>query len=201
MNTEFETLAESWRRLESALGGRFRDGEECPPILRLFRAAVNKVQRMPDDDSTAPLREHLEVCPVCRRTWNAALMAAQNQDESRAPRDELKAAITKTHGRTEPLDGDQSLADELAELATRAQASAESTPEPVAGPCGRADLGAERGSGDSAAASPRTNSAFDAPGVEQNRFLALERLARRESDAGHQGGQAEAAPLTPLEGP
>jgi hypothetical protein len=199
MNTDVETSAEWWRRLEFALGGRFRDGEECPPMLRLFRAAFNKVQGMPDDDSTAPLREHLEACPVCRRTWRAAFMAAQDQGESSAPRDELKAAITKTHGQTQALDADQSLADELAELVTRAQASAESTPEPVAGPCDGADLGAARGSGDSTATSPRTDSAFDAPGVEQNRFLALERLARRESDAGHQGGQAKAAPLTPLE--
>ncbi len=150
MNTDAEISAESWKRLESALGGRFRDGVECPPIVRIFRAAIHKAQGTPGDDSMTALREHLEVCPVCRQTWRAADMAARDHEDLRSPRDQLEAAITKTHGQTQPLDPDQSLADELAELVTRPHETEDMAPGPVTSPV-VPDLVVAAGAGDAGA--------------------------------------------------
>ena len=104
MSQDKKRKAELWREIDAALGGRFRDGVECPEYaIELSEFAQAKVEGKPLPDNAEFLREHLEVCPVCRRIYQSALAAA-NDD---TPMDEVaNKSIPSTH-----LPGDRPSAD------------------------------------------------------------------------------------------
>jgi len=82
MNEQRETFEETWNRVEVALGGRFRDGIECPSsIVDLYRLALADAEGACEleDGERLVLKEHLHVCPVCRHTYLGALSGAKSE--------------------------------------------------------------------------------------------------------------------------
>lgn len=68
---------EAWQELERAMGGRFKDGVECPYVLDLFNLAFEHKEENGMD--TQRLLEHIEVCSVCCHKYRAALVAANKE--------------------------------------------------------------------------------------------------------------------------
>lgn len=110
VNENSELLAEAWDELEAALGGRFRNGAECPYVLELFRLAFADARSEAAEPDAEFLRGHLEVCPVCRHRYRAALVAAsENVGETTG---DLAAAVSAAYpNQAGPVQG--SMLDEF----------------------------------------------------------------------------------------
>jgi len=77
-----------WEPIDRALGGRFRDGAECPEyVFDLFQLARAEAAGQLLPDTADSLHEHFEVCPVCRRIYQSALAAAQGGETELPKRD------------------------------------------------------------------------------------------------------------------
>ena len=75
-----------WEPIDRALGGRFRDGAECPEyVFDLLQLARAEAAGQPLPDTADFLREHFHVCPVCRRIYRSVLAAARESSEPSLP--------------------------------------------------------------------------------------------------------------------
>jgi len=80
MTLDPEKLAEVRRRVERSLGGRYRDGAECPRfVIELIHLARAETEGSPLPENADLLHKHFEVCPVCRSTYQAALAVARDE--------------------------------------------------------------------------------------------------------------------------
>jgi hypothetical protein len=95
---EFAFLGKTWGELEQSLGGRFRNGLECPEDVPIYQLAdkrgtyfygrfkingdadietltevLDPYEGEPLDEDEKLLLAHLEVCPVCRYAYQLAL--------------------------------------------------------------------------------------------------------------------------------
>lgn len=130
MNEQHETFEETWHRVEVALGGRFRDGIECPgSIVDLYRLALADAGgpcELEGGERLA-LKEHLHVCPVCRHTYLGALSGARSElqisDEDSA-RGAIQEDFSQSFGDTAGANG--SVLDEFASVETDVQPAEES---------------------------------------------------------------------------
>lgn len=130
MNEQRETFEETWNRVEAALGGRFRDGSECPgSIVDLYRLALADAGGPCEleDEERLELKEHLYVCPVCRHTYLGALSGARSElqisDEDNAA-GAIRDDLFQSFGDEANTSG--SLLDEFASAETNVQPVEES---------------------------------------------------------------------------
>lgn len=91
MSNHSQDLRDQWREIEASLGGRFNDGNECPPFVVLYRVARAEGRGTPEPPEARQLRDHINHCGFCRRTFESARDVAMLPPEA-GPPSEVSAA-------------------------------------------------------------------------------------------------------------
>jgi len=76
MSCDKEITMKTLEEMEKSLGGRFKNGTECPFVLQLYRLASADTLRPPDANEPShvqPVREHIKKCAVCSFSYHSAL--------------------------------------------------------------------------------------------------------------------------------
>jgi hypothetical protein len=110
-----ENEARFWQELETALGGRFRDGSECPSEVKLLRLAAEQAIGNPPTAEGQHLFDHLGLCAVCQWTYRTACRAARNEATPEAITGSalLREAINTAHAGPADCLESGALLDEL----------------------------------------------------------------------------------------
>lgn len=75
MDKDEQIRQEAISELEASMGGRFRDGAECPQVFDIYALADAELHHADLPENADALREHLQVCPVCHLIYSSALSA------------------------------------------------------------------------------------------------------------------------------
>lgn len=136
MDKDEQLRQEAKRELESAAGGRYRDGAECPLVFDIYAQAAYQLGVADQPRHSDQLLDHLELCAVCRSIYQSALSAGEQveavDDTARTQHD--SPAANPQPDTTSP--GIASLVDNLRQLFAKPEQvdTSYESPEPLSIP-------------------------------------------------------------------